>query len=119
MHARHLKFASDFHVVLSNRRAQAAEMTLPPGDVEGGPDNNHRGADQWLFVLSGTGQARIAGRTLKLKAGSLLLIEKGENHEILNTGRVPLQTLNFYVPPAYSSSDEPLPRGRAQPPSKS
>jgi len=39
-------------------------MVIAPGDAEGGPGNRHRGADQWLFVLSGTGEARIKGRRL-------------------------------------------------------
>jgi mannose-6-phosphate isomerase-like protein (cupin superfamily) len=88
-------------------------MVIAPGDSEGGPDNDHRGADQWLFVLSGKGVALI-GRQRKqaLKAGTLLLIERGTKHEIRNTGRTPLQTLNLYVPPAYRSDGEPLPRGR-------
>jgi mannose-6-phosphate isomerase-like protein (cupin superfamily) len=29
----------------------------------------------------------------------LLLVERGETHEIRNTGSVPLQTLSVYVPP--------------------
>ncbi len=41
------------------------------------------------------------GKEIKLKPGSLVLIEKGEMHEIRNTDTNPLQTLNFYVPPAY------------------
>jgi hypothetical protein len=27
-------------------------MTLGPDETEGGPDNRHRGADQWLYVIS-------------------------------------------------------------------
>lgn len=87
-------------------------MTLGPGDSEGGPDNRHRGADQWLFVLSGTGLAIVNGRRVKLKAGSLVLIERGDRHEIRNTGRTPLKTLNVYVPPAYSKAGDELPAGR-------
>jgi mannose-6-phosphate isomerase-like protein (cupin superfamily) len=87
-------------------------MVIAPGDREGGPDNDHRGADQWLFVVAGTGRAKIQGRATPLRAGSLLLIERGVKHEILNTGRAPLKTLNLYVPPAYRSDGEPLPRGK-------
>ena len=87
-------------------------MTLGPGDSEGGPDNRHRGADQWLFVLSGTGLAIVNGRRVKLKTGSLVLIERGDRHEIRNTGRTPLKTLNVYVPPAYSKAGDELPAGR-------
>ena len=82
------------------RRSQAAEMVIPPGDQEGGPGNRHA-ADQWLFVVSGSGVARVNRRSIPLRSGSLILIEKGEVHEIRNTGRVPLKTLNFYTPPAY------------------
>ena len=62
-------------------------MVLAPGDAEGGSGNRHRGADQWLFVLSGNGEAIVGGRRHALRAGSLLLIEKKEKHEVRNTGR--------------------------------
>jgi len=107
-----LRFGSGFKVVLANRRAQAAMMTIGPGECEGGPDNRHRGADQWLFVESGSGTAIVEGRRHAIRAGTLLLIEHGNRHEIRNTGRRPLRTLNIYVPPAYSKSGEELPRGR-------
>jgi mannose-6-phosphate isomerase-like protein (cupin superfamily) len=43
----------------------------------------------------------------------LLLIERGERHEIRKNGREPLRTLNVYVPPAYTMKGDELPRGRA------
>jgi mannose-6-phosphate isomerase-like protein (cupin superfamily) len=107
-----LRFGIGFRVALGNRRAQAATMTIEPGDCEGGPDNRHRGADQWLFVESGGGVAIVNGRRVTLRAGSLLLIERGDRHEIRNTGRTPLKTLNVYVPPAYTKGGDELPRGR-------
>lgn len=112
MRRKALRFGKGFRVAFGNRRAQAAEMVLPPGEVEGGPDNRHRGADQWLFVVSGTGVATVQRRRHPLRAGTLLLIEKGDLHEIKNTGRAPLRTLNVYVPPAYDRKGDPLPRGR-------
>ena len=87
-------------------------MVIPPGDCEGGPGNRHRGADQWLFVVAGRGLAIVNGTRHPLRAGSLLLIEQGDTHEIRNTGRMLLKTLNLYVPPAYRSDGEELPRGR-------
>jgi mannose-6-phosphate isomerase-like protein (cupin superfamily) len=75
-------------------------MVIPPGEREGGPGNRHA-ADQWLLVLAGRGLATIQGKTIPLKAGTLVLIEKGEIHEIRNSSRTPLKTLNFYAPPAY------------------
>ena len=113
MPAKHLRFGKGFKVALSNKRAQAATMVIAPGDSEGGPDNRHRGADQWLFILSGRGEATLGRRTHKLTAGSLLLIERGTTHEIRNVGRTPLRTLSMYVPPAYRSDGSELPRGRS------
>jgi mannose-6-phosphate isomerase-like protein (cupin superfamily) len=107
-----LRFAAGFRVVSGNKRSQAATMTLAPGDSEGGPDNRHRGADQWLFVEAGSGVAIVDGRRMTLRAGTLVLIERGNRHEIRNTGRGPLKTLNIYVPPAYTKAGDELPRGR-------
>ena len=87
-------------------------MVLAPGDSEGGSDNRHRGADQWLHVLSGSGEAVVSGKRQALSAGDLLLIEKKQKHQIRNTGRALLRTLNFYVPPAYRKDGNPLPRGK-------
>lgn len=88
-------------------------MVIPTGSNEGGPDNLHKGADQWLYVQSGMGEAIINGRTYPLEAGSLMLIIRGDKHEIRNTGRSQLKTLNFYVPPAYTQEGDELPKGTA------
>ena len=87
-------------------------MVLAPGKSEGDPRNRHRGADQWLFVVSGTGVATVNGRKHRLRANTLLLIERGDEHEIRNTGRARLRTLNLYVPPAYTARENELPAGR-------
>lgn len=113
MQIRALRFGKGFRVVFGNRRAQAAEMVIVPGDKEGGPRNRHAGADQWLFVVAGSGEAIVNGRRRALKKGALVLIERGDRHEIRATGRTPLRTLNFYAPPAYDTRGEPLPRGKS------
>jgi len=103
------RFGKGFNVVLGNRRSQAAQMVLPPGDSEGGPKNRHRGADQWLLVVSGSGVATINKKRHPLRPMTLLLIEHGDRHEIRNNGNELLKTLNFYVPPAYTSGGGELP----------
>ncbi len=107
-----LKFGKGFRVAIGNAKAQAAEMVLEPGDREGDPKNRHRGSDQWLFVHSGTGKAIIKKISYPLEPGSIFLIEKGDLHEIRNTGKTLLKTLNIYLPPAYTRGGNPLPRGR-------
>jgi mannose-6-phosphate isomerase-like protein (cupin superfamily) len=111
MQRKRLRFGQGFRVAFRNRFAQAAEMVLAPGDAEGSADNRHRGADQWLYVVSGSGEAIVGGRRHKLAAGTLILIERRERHEVRNTGRGLLRTLNIYVPPAYRRDGEPLPKG--------
>jgi mannose-6-phosphate isomerase-like protein (cupin superfamily) len=112
MKRKNLRFGQGFRVALGNARSQAAEMVLKPGKSEGDVHNRHRGADQWLYVVSGTGVARVNKRRYALKAGSLVLIEHGDEHEILNDSRGLLKTLNFYVPPAYDGEGDELPPGK-------
>ena len=84
-------------------------MTIRPGG-ESSEDsaNEHAWAEQWLYVVAGTGVARVSGRTVKIRPGSLLLIGKREPHVIRNTGRANLVTINVYAPPAYGADGEPL-----------
>jgi mannose-6-phosphate isomerase-like protein (cupin superfamily) len=42
----------------------------------------------------------------------LLVIERGERHEVRNTGRTLLKTLNFYYPPAFDARGDPVGPGR-------
>jgi mannose-6-phosphate isomerase-like protein (cupin superfamily) len=112
MKHKRLRFGKGFNVVLGNRRSQAAQMVLEPGDSEGNARNRHDGADQWLFVLSGSGTALINHRRYPMRSGVLLLIERGDRHEIRNDGKEKLVTLNFYVPPAYSASGDERSAGK-------
>ena len=113
---KHLKTGnarSKFSILASTRSAQAAMMVLRPGDSTGeAPENEHPRAEQWLFVVSGTGNAVVGKRRVTIAQNSLLLIEKGERHQITNIGRKPLVTLNLYAPPAYGKDEDVLPRAK-------
>jgi mannose-6-phosphate isomerase-like protein (cupin superfamily) len=111
MKRKHLRWSEGFRVAFDTRRSQAAEMVLPPGGSEGGKGNRHSGAEQWVYVLSGRGAALVAGKRVPLQRGTLLLIERGERHEIKNLGRTPLRTLNFYAPPAFTRGGGMRPAG--------
>jgi mannose-6-phosphate isomerase-like protein (cupin superfamily) len=113
MQHKHLQFGHGFRVVLGDDYSQAAQTTLAPGETEGGPDNRHKGADQWLYVVSGTGVAAVNCDRVELRAGTLVLIQRGDRHEIRNTGDGPLKTLSVYVPPAYTEDGEELSAGKA------
>jgi mannose-6-phosphate isomerase-like protein (cupin superfamily) len=112
MKRKQLRLGRGFKVVFGNQRSQVAEMVLAPGDKEGDSKNRHHGADQWLFVVSGTGRAMVNRKRYTLRSGTLLLIERNDKHEILNSGRTNLCTINLYVPPAYSKNGDPLPAAK-------
>ncbi|HVX13303.1 MAG TPA: cupin domain-containing protein [Pirellulales bacterium] len=116
VNVRHIKTGlkrGQFELLAATRGAQAAKMTLRPGAAsDDEPGNEHPDCEQWLFVVSGTGVAVIgkrqnALRRVPLTENSLLLIEKGELHQIKNTGRGAMVTINLYVPPAYNADGDP------------
>jgi mannose-6-phosphate isomerase-like protein (cupin superfamily) len=113
-HVKTGKKRGKFNLLANTRQVQAAMMTLRPGGTsDEEPSNEHSGSEQWLFVISGSGEAKIGKRRgqlrrIKLEAGSLLIIEKGELHQIVNSSKRSLRTINFYAPPAYDEEGEPI-----------
>jgi len=96
-----------FQVLHTTTNAQAAMMTLRPGQSSSDQvENEHPRCEQWLYVVKGTARATMNKRTIQLKANDLLLIEKGEPHKITNTGKAALVTLNLYAPPAYTDKGD-------------
>jgi hypothetical protein len=59
--------------------------------------------------IAGSAVAIVSGRRDALEQYSLRLIEHGEQHEIQNTGRSGLKTLNFYSPPRYTKGGDESP----------
>lgn len=91
--------ASEWEILEQTPRTQAAVMTVPAGQKVGDRQNRHVNADQWLYVISGSGEAIVEGNRFALSSGNLLLIEAGEAHEIHAFDGAPLRTVNFYGPP--------------------
>lgn len=112
MKKKHLRYGIGFRPAATLGDVQMAEMVIKPGGREGGAGNRHRGADQWLLVIEGSGHARVNGKRTALKAGHVLVIEKGEEHEVVNDGDVPLKTINVYSPPAYTAGGAEKPTGK-------
>jgi mannose-6-phosphate isomerase-like protein (cupin superfamily) len=113
------RWRGEFDKLLDSPAAQALLMTLRPGEAsEEQPANEHPRCEQWLYVAAGSGiaiaETARSRRTVKLAAGSLLLIAKRERHQIKNTGSQPLRTINLYVPPAYGPDGKPLPSAKAK-----
>jgi mannose-6-phosphate isomerase-like protein (cupin superfamily) len=103
-----------FDLLMETRTSQAAMMNLRPGDQsDDEPSHDHSKSEQWLFVLSGGGEAVVGKkcsslRRISITRGSLIVVEKGELHQFCNTGRRLLKTISFYIPPAYDSDGNPV-----------
>lgn len=61
-----------------------AQATLAPGDVASG----HTHGDMWeiFLVASGTGRLTVDGEVVDLVAGTCVVVEPGEHHELRNDG---------------------------------
>jgi len=55
--------------------------------------------DQFFRVEEGTGEAVLDGVRTVISAGFAVLVPAGANHNIINTGSVPLKLYTLYAPP--------------------
>lgn len=55
--------------------------------------------DQFFRVEEGTGEAVLDGVRTAISAGFAVLVPAGVNHNIVNTGNVPLKLYTLYAPP--------------------
>ena len=67
-------------------------MTIPVGGDIG--DEVHT-VDQALTFTSGLGKATIAGKDQDVKAGDLMVVPAGTQHQFVNTGPTPLVSCSF------------------------
>jgi mannose-6-phosphate isomerase-like protein (cupin superfamily) len=67
--------------------SQLVLMTVPVGGDIG--DEVHT-VDQVLTFTSGTGRATVAGKDQDVKAGDLVIVPAGTQHQFINTGPTPL-----------------------------
>jgi mannose-6-phosphate isomerase-like protein (cupin superfamily) len=116
--------SDDFRRVLwTGKHSQLVIMTIPPGGEIG--EEVHDGIDQILTFVSGTGEARVSGRTKKVAAGDLVVVPAGTKHNFVNTGPNPLVLYTVYGPPEHADgavhhtkeeADEAEESGKDEPP---
>jgi mannose-6-phosphate isomerase-like protein (cupin superfamily) len=93
--------SDDFRRVLwTGEHAQLVIMTIPPGGEIG--EEVHEGIDQILTFVSGTGEARVSGKTKNVAAGDLVAVPAGTKHNFVNTGPNPLVLYTVYGPPEHA-----------------
>lgn len=87
----------DFRRVLyTGEFCQLVVMSLPPGESIGAEVHT---LDQFFRVEEGSGVAVLGGVRTDVRAGFAVLVPAGAAHDIINTGRVPLQVSTLYAPP--------------------
>lgn len=69
-----------------------------PGDPARGP-HLHRGFEECIYVLRGTGVAHAESGEIPIKPGDIVLIPPNEKHMTVNTGDEPLVLLCFFPVP--------------------
>ncbi len=74
---------------------QFAQATFPPGAIA--PAHSHSDMIEVFFIERGKAQIRVDGRRHELAAGSSIIIEAGERHELENTGDAALVVTYFSV----------------------
>ena len=87
----------DFRQVLyTAQNSQLVVMSLKPKEAIG--MEMHK-LDQFFRVEEGTGEADLDGVRTAISAGFAVLVPAGTNHNIINTGIIPMKLYTLYSPP--------------------
>lgn len=83
-------------VLYTAKNCQLVVMALKPREEIGAEVHE---LDQFFRVEAGTGEAVLDGVRTAISAGFAVLVPAGANHNIINTGSVPLKLYTIYAPP--------------------
>lgn len=87
----------DFRQVLyTAKNSQLVVMSLKPQEDIGAEIHK---VDQFFRVEEGAGEAVLNGARMAIQAGFAVVVPAGVNHNIINTGSVPLKLYTLYAPP--------------------
>ena len=87
----------DFRRVLyTSKQSQLVLMALNPKGEIGAEAHK---SDQFFRVEEGSGEAVIDGVRTAIQSGFAIIIPGGANHNIINTGTVPMKLYTIYSPP--------------------
>jgi mannose-6-phosphate isomerase-like protein (cupin superfamily) len=95
-------------VLYTAKNSQLVVMSLKPQEDIGAEIHQ---VDQFFRIEEGTGEVVLNGTRTPLQAGFAVLVPAGVNHNIINTGTVPLKLYTLYAPPHHR--DGVIHKGRA------
>ncbi|MCY2973105.1 MAG: cupin domain-containing protein [Planctomycetota bacterium] len=84
------------NVVYTAKHCQLVVMSLKSKEDIG--EEIHE-VDQFFRVEQGAGVAVLDGVQTEIRAGFAILVPAGTNHNLINTGSVPLKLYTIYAPP--------------------
>ena len=88
---------TDFRRVLyTAKNCQLVVMALKPGEEIGMEAHI---PDQFFRVEAGSGEAVLNGVRTTISAGFAVLVPGGTQHNIINTGKIPMKLYTIYAPP--------------------
>jgi mannose-6-phosphate isomerase-like protein (cupin superfamily) len=83
-------------VIYTAEHCQLVLMSLLPKEEIGAETHQ---LDQFFRVEEGTGEAVLDRLRTAIQPGFGILIPAGTNHNIINTGNVPMKLYSIYAPP--------------------
>jgi mannose-6-phosphate isomerase-like protein (cupin superfamily) len=83
-------------VLYTAKHSQLVLMALKPGEEIGAEVHK---LDQFFRVETGNGEAVLDGVRTAIQEGFAIIVPAGTNHNIINTGTVPLKLCTIYSPP--------------------
>lgn len=87
----------DFRRVLyTAKHCQLVVMALQPKEEIGAEVHE---LDQFFRVEDGAGEIILDGVRTAVRAGFAIVVPAGANHNIINTGSIPLKLYTLYAPP--------------------
>lgn len=102
----------DFRRVLyTAKHCQLVVMSLKPQEEIGAEVHK---LDQFFRVEAGTGEAVLEGVRMAIQAGFAVVVPAGTNHNIINTGSIPLKLYTLYAPPNHRDGVVHHTRGDAE-----
>ena len=83
-------------VLYTAKHCQLVLMALKPKEDIGAEVHK---LDQFFRVEEGSGEAVLDGVRTPIRSGFAVVVPAGTNHNIINTGTVPLKLYTLYAPP--------------------
>ena len=83
-------------VLYTAKNCQLVVMALKPKEEIGAEVHK---SDQFFRVEEGSGEVVLAGVRTAIQAGFAVVVPGGTEHNIINTGTVPMKLYTLYAPP--------------------